>query len=223
MPLTATSKGGGDFELAPAGNHPAICIQVIDLGMQESQFGVKRQCRISWELVDQYMKDGQPFMVSKYYTVSSHQKSNLRIDCESWRGKSFTLSEEAQFDVFAMAGKNCMVNCVLGKTLKGEDKIEVSGITPIPAAIVHMASSPTNPVQTFSIDDYNNGDILAIQTFDSLTSWLKEKINLDDRRSGAPEPLEGSGGHHEVRRTPSPQSVTPESENPAEGMEDFPF
>jgi hypothetical protein len=36
---TKASKGGdGNFEKAPAGSHPAVCVGMFDLGTQENDF-----------------------------------------------------------------------------------------------------------------------------------------------------------------------------------------
>ena len=37
MGLPATKGGGGDFEQPNPDNYPAMCVQVIDLGMQEKE------------------------------------------------------------------------------------------------------------------------------------------------------------------------------------------
>ena len=36
--LTLTCKDGGDFKPHPEGIHPAICVDIMDLGLVESDF-----------------------------------------------------------------------------------------------------------------------------------------------------------------------------------------
>jgi len=115
MPLTMPSKSA-DFELCPEGAHIAVCYRVIDLGTQETTFKGqptrKHQILIQWELPDERMNDGRPFSIGKKYTYSSSQKSNLRKDLESWRGKKFEDWELGEFDIGKLIGAGCMLNVV---------------------------------------------------------------------------------------------------------------
>src|SRR5688572_24954203 len=98
MPITAQNSGK-TFELVPAGNHIARCFQMIEIGtMTEEVMGKPKKLykvRVTWELpaeqkVFDEAKGSQPFSISKKYTLSMHEKSNMRKDLESWRGKGFT-------------------------------------------------------------------------------------------------------------------------------------
>ena len=79
------------YQIVPAGNHLAVCFSVVDLGTQEIEYQgeIKRQhkIRISWELVDELMEDGRPFVVSQKYTLSSFEKATLMQHLNSWRGR----------------------------------------------------------------------------------------------------------------------------------------
>lgn len=115
MSIIATrgEEGGKDFQPAPQGVHQAVCVDVIDLGILEVTWAgqTKKQHKIliSWQL-DENRDDGKPFLVSKRYTLSLNEKANLRKDLESWRGRKFTLEEEAGFDVETILGVNCLLN-----------------------------------------------------------------------------------------------------------------
>ena len=57
MSLTlAAPQQENDRYLAPADNHPARCVEVIDLGTQEEEWegekSSKHKIRITWELVN---------------------------------------------------------------------------------------------------------------------------------------------------------------------------
>ncbi len=71
----------------------------------------KRKVIIGWEL-EQKMSDGRPFMLSKRYTLSLHEKATLRHDLESWRGQAFTPEELDGFDIEVLKGKQCRVNVI---------------------------------------------------------------------------------------------------------------
>jgi len=112
-------KTGKDFEpiLAPAGTHHAVCHAVWDIGVQEQQWNgqIKKlhKCIISWELKETIENEGdfkgKRYVVSNRYTLSLHEKSNLRKHLESWRGKAFTDEELDGFDIEKLVGKNCLL------------------------------------------------------------------------------------------------------------------
>ncbi len=106
----------GEFELAPQGSTVAVCYRVIDLGTQQTNFGAKHQILISWELPDELMKDGRPFSIGKKYTYSSHEKSALRRDLESWRGMPFKNEEIENFDISKLIGAGCMIGIIHKET-----------------------------------------------------------------------------------------------------------
>ncbi len=67
---------GGDFVLAPAGTHTAVCIQAIDLGTRDGgKWGPKRKLRIAWEIPGERMDDGRPMIATKQYSASLSEKS----------------------------------------------------------------------------------------------------------------------------------------------------
>ena len=121
MFMPAVESGSG-FERCPEGNHLAVCYEVIDLGTQESTFEgeTKRQRKIwiGWETASEQMEDGRPFVIGRRYTLSSHEKSTLRKDLESWRGKKFTDEDIAKFDIKALIGCACFLNVV--HSVKGD-------------------------------------------------------------------------------------------------------
>jgi hypothetical protein len=94
-------------ELPPPGAHMAICAYVVDLGTQETNFGSKRQVYIGWELPDERMSDGKPFMVGRRYTFSSNAKAALRADIESWLGRPLSAADFGQLDLSTLLGMTC--------------------------------------------------------------------------------------------------------------------
>ena len=109
MPIYASAGESKTFEPAPAGAHAAVCVDVIDKGMLDTQFGKKHKIDVAWQIAET-RADGKPFLVFKRYTLSLNEKATLRHDLESWRGKPFTPAEEAQFDVETVIGVPCLVN-----------------------------------------------------------------------------------------------------------------
>lgn len=122
------------FSPPPAGTFIATCFKIIDIGTQnvEYQGEIKRQrkVRITWELPEELMTEGeyagQPWSITKEYTLSSHEKGKLRPMLEAWRGKKFTDDEIARFNLKDLLGKSCTLT-IGHKTSKktGRDYAEV--------------------------------------------------------------------------------------------------
>jgi hypothetical protein len=92
----------------PEGIHPAVCVDVVDLGNEENQWGNQHKCRIAWELAS-VMEDGRRFTAQQKFTVSLHEKSSLYKLLRSWRGKPFTAQELAGFDLEKVIGAPCQL------------------------------------------------------------------------------------------------------------------
>lgn len=102
-----------DFELAPAGIHNAVCVDIVDLGVIKTTFGDKHKIRIVWE-IEALKENGERFTVGNMYGLSLHEKSQLRKDLRSWRGRDFTVDElkgpDGQgFDLEKIIGKCCQL------------------------------------------------------------------------------------------------------------------
>ena len=128
----AKDSGGGDFQQAPAGNHVARCIRLIDLGTQHTEYQGKALARnqilITWELPDERMENGDPFIVSSFFTNSLSEKSNLRPFLEAWRSRTFTAEELAGFDLETIVNVPCMLSVV--HTDKGKSRVSSAGALP---------------------------------------------------------------------------------------------
>ena len=136
MGLTISDSGGGDFTPAPAGNHVARCISIIDLGTHHNEmYNTDRtQVFIQWELPNETIEiDGEekPFTIGTFYTASLSEKANLRKDLESWRGEAFTADQLAGFNIEKLAGVPCLLNVTHKKKQNGSTRAVVSSVTPL--------------------------------------------------------------------------------------------
>ena len=116
MTILAIEKSTSDFTPLNKGIHLAICNSVVDIGLQETPWGIKEKIWLGFEVPAeriQYTKDGEeidaPQSIWKPYTKNLHKKSNLRNDLEAWRGKKFTKEELAGFDMTNLVGKPCQL------------------------------------------------------------------------------------------------------------------
>lgn len=157
MLLTASSTA--NYSPCPAGAYLARCILIADLGTVQTDWqGQTKHARkvlLSWEILDDEARrdDGEPFILSKRYTASLHEKAALRKDLASWRGRDFTADELAGFDLKNILGQPCMLSVVhqdkdgrtfaniaaIMKTPKGSAPPQASGV------LVHWAMDTPAP------------------------------------------------------------------------------
>ena len=165
-------------ELTPAGNHIARCYSMIHIGtIQEEYMGEPKmgnKVRITWELPNELRtfkeENGeQPMVISKEYTLSMHEKSNLRKDLESWRGKGFTEDEAKEFDITKLLGVPCMLS-IIHKVSKSEK--QYATITSI-ASIPKGMDAPDQVNQNF---EFNFCDSFSEDNLESFPDFIKEKI-----------------------------------------------
>lgn len=102
-------------ELAPEGQHLAICVDVADLGLVETTYNgekkMQHKVRLVFELATA-KKDGSRFVIGERFTASLHEKAALRKFLQSWRGRAFTPDELKRFDTETLIGANAIVQIV---------------------------------------------------------------------------------------------------------------
>lgn len=209
--INATNNGI-TRELIPAGNYIARCYQMIEIGhVQEVIMGVQKtlqKVRIGWELPGELKvfdpaKGEQPWVISKEYTLSMHEKSNLRKDLKSWRGKDFTELEAKSFDITKLLGAACMLN-IIHNPKKTDPSIvyeQISGITPLPKGV--KCPPQINKTILLSFDNFDQG------VFNGLPEFLQTKIK-------------GSEEYQEMQN-PQVKNSVPEPDEITEPFQDLPF
>ncbi|WP_409029372.1 phage replication initiation protein, NGO0469 family [Gracilimonas sediminicola] len=98
-----------EYPLCPEGLHPAVLVDAVDLGEQSSPWGSKHKLSLIFETQEKAEED-KTFILSKRYTWSLHEKSNLRKDLERFRGDKF-LPRELQegVDLEYYIGMSCQI------------------------------------------------------------------------------------------------------------------
>lgn len=187
MGLTATDEGGMSYDPISAGIHHAICTAVYDLGIQfNERFNTKKhEILIQWELPEQRIQietdegtKDMPRATSKRYTLSLHEKANLRKDLETWRGKAFTAKELEGFDILVLLGINCQIQII--HNVKGNKTYaNVSAILPLSPGTESL--KPENPLRSFSFEDDK-------EIPEGTPDWIKEIIDAAITPEAAPEP-----------------------------------
>lgn len=118
MSIIASESGGKrNFKPAPAGRQAGVCDQVVDLGVQDTDWGQKRQVYLRWQVPSarvELEKDGEtidaPSVIGSVFTLSLHPKATLRQILEDWRGRPFTKDELAGFDITTVINKPCYLH-----------------------------------------------------------------------------------------------------------------
>lgn len=182
-------------ELIPAGNYVARCYQMIEIGtVKENVMGEEKtltKVRIGWELPTELKvfkeENGEhPLVISKEFTLSMHEKSNLRAVLKSWRGRDFTEAEAKCFDITKLLGVPCMLNIIHEPSKSDPSKIyqQISGITPISKGY----PMPEQINKTFVLS-YDNFDY---DKFNSLPDFIKAKMQGSEEYKKLQAPHEES-------------------------------
>jgi hypothetical protein len=201
--LPKPSESQGDFETVPEGTHVARCLSIVDMGMQATSFTddkgnpkpPQHKVRIAFELCYEQDSKARPFVVSKQYTVSMHEKASLRKDLEAWRGKSFSKEELDAFDLSKLCGVACMV------TVKHKASADGSRTYANIAAISGIAKGMQEPPKL-------QGDPLVFTLADpwnreQLPNWLADRINWGGAQAKPAAPAQRPA----QQRAPAPEPV----------------
>lgn len=137
------ARSGSTYEPAPEGTYSAVCVDVVDKGLQANRFEPSRPPQhkvvVVWE-IDEQMEDGRRYTVNKQYTLSLHEKSAMRPDLVAWRGKQFTPEEEKEFDVETLIGAPCLLG-VVHNASGGKTYANLSSISRLPKGMERLAPS----------------------------------------------------------------------------------
>ena len=153
MPIYAKSSGGTQYAPAPSGTFAAVAVDVVDLGQIKVSWGGKEKSQhkitIVWQ-IDEDRDDGKPHTVRKRYTLSLHEKAQLRKDLESWRGRPFTDEELQGFDVETIIGVGCMIS-IIHAAKDGSTYANVASVSRMPKGMV--APTPRDYVRVCDRQD----------------------------------------------------------------------
>lgn len=173
MGLIATEGEGVSFELAPQGVYRAVCVWVLDRGEHENSFKpgtTQRKVSLHFELVDESMSDGRPFMVSNIYTLSLNEKANLRQHLASWRGRDFTAEELKGFDLQNILGAPCQIN-VLHNIAGDKTFANIGAIMPLSKGMEKPAAKST--ILFYNTQEHDEN------VWQLIPEGIRNKINRD--------------------------------------------
>ena len=174
MSWTMRADEGGSYEQPPTGPQAAVLTQIVDIGTHtdtSTTYGTQRRHQVifRWEMAET-MTSGEPYTIQKFYTLSMHEKANLRRDLESWRGKALDANETIEID--AVLGKPCLLNVTESET----GKSKIASISRLPKGM--DAPTPRGPLLLWRMDEPE------WSVFEQLSEFTRGKIEKSEEYPG---------------------------------------
>lgn len=176
--------------LAPQGNHVARCYNLIHIGHVLVEYNGEQKeqdkVRIGFELPTvKHEFDGEkkPMVISKEYTLSMHEKANMRKLVEGILGQGLLDQDAESFEVEDLIGKTCLLYIKHDTNQRGDKYATIVSASPVPEGM---------PIP----EPYNQPNILNYtdkwdqEKFDKLPDFLKDKMR------GSNEYMKKFGKHH---------------------------
>lgn len=118
MPLIV-KREQGDYHAPPQALHPAVCCDVIDLGVETTDWGPKHKVKIVFQTEEVCPETKAPYTIGKKYTFSLGDKAALRRDLETWRNRKFTEQELVGYDLEKVLNANAQIQVIHQMGQKG--------------------------------------------------------------------------------------------------------
>lgn len=195
----AMARGDGDFERAPAGNHPAVLVAMIGMGVQENEFnGQKTQQRRAlfvWELVTEKNKAGKNHIAAIDLTISLNEKAKLRGWIEARTGKP--IPEGHEYDISKELGKPCLLSIT---EKNGYPK--VSGMAAIPKGM--ETPKPSRTPFLWDVDQIGAGGEISLPDWipwlygEPLKEHIKRRVIEDNEKDEKEAVAVGAGAEEEA-------------------------
>lgn len=139
MGVVVSANSGKVYTPAPVGVHQAVCVDIIDLGLVDTEFDKKKQQKhmvnLVWQINEINEETRRRFTVRRRFTASLHEKATLRAVLESWRGRPFTNDELKGFDLDKVLLANALVNIVHHTANDGRVYANVAAVMPLPKGV----------------------------------------------------------------------------------------
>lgn len=178
MSLIVSANAEKTFDPIPEGPCAAICFLLVDLGLQVNKKfnSVSKKVQIGWEIPGETYKDKdgneQPRTIFKEYSLSFNEKSNLRKDLRSWRGRDFTPEELDAFDLKNIVGIPCMLNIIHTEGTNGKIYANVGAVMPLMKGMEKPKLSGYKTIFDMDAD--------PLEKINTLPEWIAEKVKASE-------------------------------------------
>lgn len=158
------------------GTYGSWIYSIVEIGTCKYQFKGEEIIARKLLMTFSYMLDGQQYFLRKEYTISLHEKSNLRKDIQTIRGKKFTEEELSKFDIDILVGKPLMITIEMETAINGNEYPKIISLSPIPKGM------PNEPlVLKGFLFSWDQKDILEMNALLSaednrIPSYIKDKM-----------------------------------------------
>lgn len=222
MEFIAKSEGNSSIPKLENGVYTAISSMMIDIGGQRSTLdnNIRRKFIMVWNIVGEFVevnKEKLPRVMSKEYTLSINEKSNLRKDLQAWRGQAFTEEELQGFNLLTVMNKPCQLQ-IINEEKNGKNYNNISAIMALPKGM------KVDPLEETVVFITNNPETWG--NYEKIPKWIREKIKKA-------EGYEGSDLNkyiiefEKMEEQNKPQEIEPEKVENPEGVitsdDDLPF
>ncbi len=179
------SKISTEYKPHPEGIYPAVCVDVIDLGLMETEFqGQKRmvqKVRLVFE-TEQKNDDGKNCTLARTFTASLNAKAKLAEFLGKWRGRPIVPGET--IDLGKLIGACC--------TLVISQQQNMTGRT---YASIDAVSKPTKKVAA-------SGGYDPVMARQRIEEWKAKEMTTGPRTTGP----QTTGSQTSVQRATGPQA-----------------
>lgn len=181
MGLIAKNESGIEFKKLEDGVYTAVATMLIDLGIQNNEKFDKKQRKfiIVWEILGETIEingEEKPRVISKEYTLSLSEKSTLRKDLQSWRGKAFTAEELEGFDLVNVLNKLCQIQ-IINEERNNKTYTSVAGIMSVPKGMKLSNDEENNTLY------FNTYEPETFVKFAEIPKWIQEKIRKCENKA----------------------------------------
>ena len=211
MEFIAKSEGNSSIPKLENGVYTAISSMMIDIGGQRSTLdnNIRRKFIMVWNIVGEFVevnKEQLPRVMSKEYTLSINEKSNLRKDLQAWRGQAFTEEELQGFNLLTVMNKPCQLQ-IINEEKNGKNYNNISAIMALPEGM------KVDPLEETVVFITNNPETWV--NYEKIPKWIREKIKKSEGFEGSElsqyiTEFEAAEEQNKPEKTESEETTLPE-------------
>lgn len=195
--VSAWDKTKRDYPIIPAWTHEARLYWLVDIGTQPNNFPwakspTKKEIILMFEFPTQTTvfheeKWPQPFVLSRRFGKSFHEKANLRVFLEAMLGRKFTPEETTGFPLDTLLWKTLF--CSVAHIQKWEKTYaNILSWMPLPKSIECPAQVNDTLLYSVSAHDEDTFNKLGKYTQDLIQGSTEWKQRLEDWSRWTEEP-----------------------------------